>query len=252
MDKRYLLLLLLGGLGIEQASAQQIVPPTKTEYIDSTGAVLPSEIGAIGRRETTYTDSVGGVVRSYARNGKLRSSSSYEHIRKQFSHGVSESWFDNGQLSYHSEFAHNKQVGEFRTYYANGQLKRRQIMDAAHAGTGECFLENGQPTAFFEYEVMPVYSEGEGGFRDVVKTVMMNVKYPKEALRAKAEGRVFVSFVVTNKGEVANIKVVKSVFPSPDAAAVWAVQQLKSFTPGKQDGQPVAVSFTVPITFRMQ
>ncbi|GAB3308166.1 TonB family protein [Hymenobacter humi] len=252
MNKRYFLGFLLGGLGVEPAAAQQVIPPSKTEYIDSTGAVLPSEIGAWSRRETTYTDSVGGVVRSYARSGKLRSSWSYEHIRKQIAHGTVEMWFDNGQLSYHSEFAHNQQVGEFRVYYANGQLKRRQIMDAAHAGTGECFLENGQPTAFFEYEVMPVYSDGDGSFRAVVNAVMRNVKYPKDALKARAEGRVFVSFVVTDKGEVAKIKVVKGVFPSLDTAAVWAVQQLKPFTPGKQDGQPVQVSFTVPITFRIQ
>ena len=175
-----------------------------------------------------------------------------EHIRKQIANGTAETWFDDGQLGYHGEFAHGKQVGEFRLYYANGQLKRRQIMDAAHAGTGECFLENGQPTAFFEFEVMPVYSEGNGGFDAMVRAVMRNVKYPKDALKAKAEGKVLVSFVVNSKGEVADIKVVKGAFPSLDAAALWAVQQLKSFAPGQQDGKPVAVSFTVPITFRIQ
>ena len=77
MHKRYLLWALLSGFGVEQAAAQQVIPPIKTEYIDSTGAVLPSEVGASARRETTYADSVGGVVRSYAPNGKLRSSWSY-------------------------------------------------------------------------------------------------------------------------------------------------------------------------------
>ena len=45
---------------------------------------------------------------------------------------------------------------------------------------------------------------------------------------------------------------VKGVFPSVDAAALWAVQQLKPFVPGQQDSKPVEVSFTVPITFRLE
>ena len=86
----------------------------------------------------------------------------------------------------------------------------------------------------------------------MVRAIMRNVKYPKDARKASVEGKVLVGFVVTPKGEVAKIKVVKGVFPSIDAAALWAVQQLKPFVPGKQDGKPVEISFTVPITFRLQ
>ena len=252
MKKRYFLLALLSGLGLGQAAAQQFIPPARSEYIDSAGTVLSAEAGAFSRRETTFVDSVGGVVRNYALSGKLRSSVSYESIRRKILHGTFETWFDSGQMSYHAEFAHNQPVGELRLYYPSGQLKRRQTMDAAHAGTGECFLENGQPTVFFEFEVMPIYSEGNGSFDAMVRAIMRNVKYPKDARKAGVEGKVLVGFVVTPKGEVAQTKVVKGVFPSVDAAALWAVQQLKPFVPGKQDGKPVEVSFTVPITFRLE
>ena len=223
----------------------------------SSTSILPArcclpQLRPVFRRETTHIDSVGGVVRDYSLSGTLRSSLSYEHIHKQIYNGITESWFENGQLSSHAEFAHGQRVGEFRLYYANGQLKRRQLFDPAYAGTGECFLENGQPIAFFEYEIMPVYSEGDGSFGAVSRAVMRNVKYPKDARKANAEGKVLVGFVVTPKGEVAQIKVVKGVFPSVDAAALWAVQQLKPFMPGRQDGKPVEVSFTVPITFRLE
>ena len=71
MKKRYFLLALLSGLGIEQVATQQVIPPTKTEYIDSAGTVLLSTAEARFRRETTHTDSVGGVVRDYSLSGKL-------------------------------------------------------------------------------------------------------------------------------------------------------------------------------------
>ena len=62
MKKRYFLLALLSGLGIEQVAAQQFIPPVRSEYIDSAGTVLSAEAGAFSRRETTFVDSVGGVV----------------------------------------------------------------------------------------------------------------------------------------------------------------------------------------------
>ena len=37
-----------------------------------------------------------------------------------------------------------------------------------------------------------------------------------------------------------------------EEAAMFAVRQLKSFKPGRQDGEPVVVSFTLPVTFRIQ
>ncbi|SFP87833.1 energy transducer TonB [Hymenobacter arizonensis] len=240
------------GCAVAPAAAQQVIPPSKIEFLDSTGVILPSELGAHSRRETTYADSIGGMVSAYIMDGKLSYRTTYEHIRKQIRNGPDEIFFPNGQVSYHTEYSHNKQVGEFRLYYANGQLKRRQIMDAAHAGKGECFLEDGQPTAFFKFETMPVYPEGNGGFEALIKAVMRNVNYPRDARKAKAEGRVIVSFVVTATGEVANVKLVQGVFPSLDATVLQAVKQLKSFVPGTQDGKPVAVSFTMPYLFRME
>ena len=53
MKKRYFLLAVLSGLGIEQVVAQQIIPPVRSEYIDSAGTVLPSAAEARFRREIT-------------------------------------------------------------------------------------------------------------------------------------------------------------------------------------------------------
>jgi protein TonB len=58
--------------------------------------------------------------------------------------------------------------------------------------------------------------------------------------------------VVTPLGTVADIKVTQSAHPVLDAAAVQAVQKLKRFTPGQEDGKPVKVSFTVPMNFNIK
>ena len=103
-----------------------------------------------------------------------------------------------------------------------------------------------------QYEQMPVYPEGDGGSGVIVRAVMRNLKYPREALKSQRTGRVLVGFVVNGTGEVVDIKLVQGVSPALDGAALYAVQKLKRFRPGMQDGKPVAVSFTVPINFKVQ
>ena len=62
-------------------------------------------------------------------------------------------------------------------------------------------------------------------------------------------GRVFVSFIVSETGNVRDSKVVKGIGEGCDEAVLLAVSQLPRFMPGKQNGRPVSVSFTVPVTF---
>ena len=45
---------------------------------------------------------------------------------------------------------------------------------------------------------------------------------------------------------------VKSVHPALDAEALRIVGSMPKWVPGKQNGQPVAVKYTVPVTFRLQ
>ena len=62
-------------------------------------------------------------------------------------------------------------------------------------------------------------------------------------------GKVFVSFVVGPSGVVKDAKVVKGSGASCDAVILAGVNKLPRFQPGKQSGQAVSVSFTVPVTF---
>lgn len=245
--------LLCVGLSLGEAAAQQTVPPPKQEFLDSVCTVLPSAAGARYRRETEWRDSTAGEIRVYYLNGQLQRRQQLEHITKQIPNGLDESFDKNGQLTMHAEFTHSRRTGELRTYYPSGQLKRHeQFAATGFSNGGECFAPDGTPVPFFAFEIMPRYSEGDGGPQAIIKALMRNFRYPKDALRAKVEGRVLVAFSVTEQGTVTNVHMVQSLFPSVDANAMQAVYQLKRFEPGKQDGRPVKVGYTVPITLRVQ
>lgn len=253
MRKKSLLVLgLLSSGAISAAQAQQSSYPLKTEFLDSANVVLPSAVGATFRRETEQLDSVKGIVRTFYLDGRRSSVSEVELRKEPIPNGTYESWFDNGQLDCHEVFEHGKRVGDMQLYYRNGQLKRQAHYTGPFESTGQCFAADGQVIPFFEYEQLPVYPDGDGGQQAIVVAIQRGVRYPKDALRAQREGRVYVSFIVNRSGRVADIKVVKSLFPSIDAAVVQAVNRLKIFKPGQQDGKEVAVSYTVPVTFRIQ
>lgn len=93
---------------------------------------------------------------------------------------------------------------------------------------------------------------GGGGQPAIVAAIQKAVRYPPAAIRNGVEGKVYVNFVVNAQGEVVDIKVVKGLGMGLDEETIRAINSLPEFIPGKQNGREVSVSFTVPITFKIQ
>jgi TonB family C-terminal domain len=103
---------------------------------------------------------------------------------------------------------------------------------------------------FFIVEDMPSFQgKGQEGFRTYIS---QNLKYPEIAQENGIQGKVFVSFVVEADGKITNIKVVRGVDPALDKEAMRVIAAAPKWTPGKQRGKPVRVSFTFPIIFQLQ
>lgn len=101
---------------------------------------------------------------------------------------------------------------------------------------------------YFIVEEMPEYPGGEEALRmDIAKTV----KYPEEAVKKKIQGKVYVTFEVDEYGKLINPRVVRGVDPLLDKEALRVMNGLKTWTPGKEKGVPVKVSYTVPIKFAL-
>jgi len=90
-----------------------------------------------------------------------------------------------------------------------------------------------------------------GGNDAMVAYINNSLKYPAEAVKGKITGKVTVSFVVSAKGKVKDVAVVKSVNPVLDAEAVRVVSSMPDWKPGKQSGKGVDVLFRVPVEFKL-
>lgn len=90
-----------------------------------------------------------------------------------------------------------------------------------------------------------------GGEAELMKYVGMNIKYPQEAMKAGKEGRVVVKFVVSADGKVTDPQIVRSVDKQLDDEALRVISSLPDFIPGKIDGKPVSVWYTMPVSFKL-
>ena len=102
------------------------------------------------------------------------------------------------------------------------------------------------------YESVEQMPEFPGGMEEMMKFLQGNIQYPANAAKNKIEGRVVLQFVVEKDGRIGDVKVARSVDPELDAEALRVVKSMPNFTPGRQDGKPVAVWYTIPISFKLQ
>ncbi|MBR5644932.1 MAG: energy transducer TonB [Salinivirgaceae bacterium] len=101
---------------------------------------------------------------------------------------------------------------------------------------------------FYIVENMPEFPGGDVALRTYIA---QNVKYPEIAKENGLSGKVFVQFVINQKGEVQDVKIARGVDPALDKEAIRVVQGLPKWKPGSQRGKPVRVSYTVPINFQL-
>lgn len=101
------------------------------------------------------------------------------------------------------------------------------------------------------YDIVDQMPQFPGGSAGIVKYLQENIKYPAKARESGVRGRVLTSFVVDADGSITDVKVVKSVDKALDAEAVRVIKGMPRWTPGKKNGTPVRVKYSIPINFNL-
>lgn len=100
----------------------------------------------------------------------------------------------------------------------------------------------------FAAEVMPNFP---GGTTALMNTIYKNLSYPQDAKDKGIEGKVILRFVVTREGNIMQPVIVKGLYPSIDRAVLEIVPKIPRFEPAKNDGKPVNVWYSIPISFKL-
>lgn len=110
-------------------------------------------------------------------------------------------------------------------------------------------VEEEGPVSIAMVEQKPEFPGGEAA---MYKWLSDNIVYPPAAAEEGVSGRVVVEFVVGKDGSISNVRVVRSRHTALDKEALRVVKAMPNWIPGRNNGQPVKVTYTLPVTFKLQ
>jgi TonB family protein len=123
------------------------------------------------------------------------------------------------------------------------------IEKTAAVNTPQTDLSGGLTEAIFTaVEQQPGFP---GGNEACAKYLSTNIRYPAAARKNKVQGRVVTSFVVNKDGTIGDVKVLKGIGYGADEEAVRVIKNMPKWYPGMQNGKPVNVQYTLPISFTL-
>lgn len=99
-----------------------------------------------------------------------------------------------------------------------------------------------------------IEAEFPGGYAEMMKYFIKNMKYPEIPLQSGIEGRVSLRFVVEKDGSIGNIDIQRGVpnCPECDKEAIRVIKSMPKWKAGKINGQAVRSYYTMPIVFKIK
>jgi protein TonB len=91
-----------------------------------------------------------------------------------------------------------------------------------------------------------------GGNDAWAKYLQKNFVYPKQAQRARIEGKVILSFVVNKEGKISDIEVLRSIGSGCEEEAIRVLSKAPKWNPGKQRGVPVKSRKQIAFVFKLR
>ena len=103
------------------------------------------------------------------------------------------------------------------------------------------------------YEIVEEQAEFPGGKAALLKYLVENLKYPESAKELGAQGKCYVKFVVSDKGQIYNVKLLRGIADCPecDKEVMRVVKAMPNWKPGKISGRDVTSYYTLPIGIRL-
>ncbi len=96
-------------------------------------------------------------------------------------------------------------------------------------------------------DIMPAFPGGEAA---LYRFLSNQIRYPEEALRNKAEGKVYIRFIVQPDGSITDLDILRGLGFGCDEEALRVVQMMPRWVPGELGGQKVPVYSSLAIEFK--
>ncbi len=128
---------------------------------------------------------------------------------------------------------------------ANGAAAKEQA--AAPSGENKVFTWAEQMPRF------PGSTSDEGSSNKILRYLHDHIIYPAAARDDGIQGTVYIQFIVASDGSLKDVKAVSSHLGGGlEEEAAKVIKAMPAWIPGRQNGRPVTVQFTIPVKFMLQ
>jgi len=98
-------------------------------------------------------------------------------------------------------------------------------------------------------EQMPSFPDGE---KAMYEYIYKHISYPLIARESNIAGKVVVQFVVSKEGDIQNVHVLNGIGGGCNEEAMRVIRGMPRWKPGKNNGEAVPVTYTLPIRFELR
>lgn len=127
--------------------------------------------------------------------------------------------------------------------------KDAEVVINEPVGTSDNKVTEADPNQIFtSVEQVPEFPGGMEGFGRYLSKA---IRYPAIAKENGTQGRVILTFVVEKDGSSTDIKVARGIGDGCDEEAVRALKNAPKWKPGIQNGRPVRVQYSIPVSFAL-
>lgn len=86
-----------------------------------------------------------------------------------------------------------------------------------------------------------------GGNTELLSRIASRLVFTREMVDSSVSGRMVLQFIVRRNGTIDSVRVLKPLHHLLDSQAAAACSELTGFIPGKSDGKPVSMWYTLPV-----
>ena len=149
----------------------------------------------------------------------------------------------------------SKNTAELTSVPAETQVQAEQVVQAAVQNVAPAVSaaemnKDAESVRFSLVDKKPRFNGGDAN--EFSKWVNSQLTYPAQAKADGVQGRVTLQFTVGADGVLRDVRVLRGVREDLDSEAVRVISASPKWTPGEQDGKPVAVTYAYPVIYQLR
>ncbi|CAN5498655.1 hypothetical protein BH11BAC1_BH11BAC1_15860 [soil metagenome] len=125
-------------------------------------------------------------------------------------------------------------------------------IDSALSGGGNGLEIDSIPSEPMSIASVDFAPEFPGGEDALIKFMAKNTRYPAVARENNITGRVYVCFVINEKGKTENIKIMRSLGSETDEEVLRVIGIMPDWKPGQYHNQNVKTALVMPVSFSLK